>query len=271
MDALLLAAGYGTRLQPLTLSTPKALVKVGGRSMIDYALHQLLMAGVTRFVINIHHFGEQIIDYLTQYGPKETEIWISDERDFLCDTGGGIKKAMEGRGVYRLSAYNPSTKKFDSGHSTINDLPLQKDSFCVYNVDVLSNIPILPLQEFHLSRQNLVTLSVKHRPTSRSFLINRESELCGWRNNGTGEEIISRPGQPLFPIAYSCIQFISPEILPLITEQGAFSITHTYLRLSEKIRIATVCEDTGYWMDMGRIEHLDEINQFIQNEPSLRF
>lgn len=237
MDAMILAAGLGTRLQPYTLTRPKPLVEVGGVPMIELVIRRLLKAGVDRLVINIHHFGEQILEFLEAKNNFGIEILISDERGQLLDTGGGLKKAA----------------------SLFGDKPI-----LVHNTDVLCTSDLRALYQAHLENAALVTLLVKHRPTSRSFLVNQQGLLCGWQNHQTGEQRISLPREaPLLPVAYSCIQVVEPRLFPLMTEEGAFSLTDCYIRISATERIQTVCDDACFWMDLGRVEHLTDAAPFV--------
>ncbi len=236
MDAMILAAGLGTRLRPYTLHQPKALVKVGGVPMLELVILRLRHAGVRRLVINIHHFGAQITEYLRARDNFGLEILISDERGQLLDTGGGLKKAA----------------------GFFGDSPLW-----VYNTDVLCDSDISELYAAHLRHNPLVTLLVSHRPTSRAFLVNEQGLLCGWQNNQTGERRISRPGEALLPVAYSCIQVVDPRLFSLMTEQGAFSLTDCYIRLAATQELRTVCDDACLWMDLGRPEHLEAAAPFV--------
>jgi len=233
---MILAAGLGTRLRPYTLSQPKALVKVGGVPMLELVILRLRHAGVRRLVINIHHLGTQITEFLKAREYFGMEILISDEQGQLLDTGGGLKKAA----------------------GFFGDRPV-----LVHNTDVLCDSDLSILWEAHLRHSPLVTLLVSHRPTSRAFLVNDQGLLCGWQNNQTGEQRISRPGQTLLPVAYSCIQVVDPRLFSLMPGEGAFSLTDCYIRLSATQELRTVCDDTCLWMDLGRPEHLEAAGPFV--------
>ena len=161
MKAMIFAAGLGTRLKPLTDNKPKALVEVGGKTMLELVILKLKEAGFNEIVINIHHFGQQIIDYLKANNNFGLTIHISDERDYLLDTGGGIKKATP----------------FLMGN----------EPFLVHNVDIFSNVDLRQLYENHLKSGATATLLVSQRKTARYLLFNKENKLCGWHNNETGE------------------------------------------------------------------------------------
>ncbi|MCR5714023.1 MAG: nucleotidyltransferase family protein [Bacteroidales bacterium] len=264
-DALVLAAGYGTRLQPYTLTRPKALVEVNGHPMIDYAIRRLKAAGVRRIVVNVHHFAGQIVDYLSHYPDPDIVFWISDETDALCDTGGGIRKALLGDKVYPL-------RDVPAG-----DVPLRQAPFFVYNADIWCDTDLRTLYEAHVAARALATLAVKQRNTSRALLVAPDGTLCGWRHLGSGEEKISRTvsdetlagplpvctphhtslSDGLEPVAFSGIQVVSPEILSDMTESGAFSITDFYLRICATRRVQTWLDDRCLWVDMGNAQTLD--------------
>ena len=235
---MILAAGLGTRLQPYTLSKPKALVEIDGVSLLEIILRKLKQNGFNSVVINVHHFAEQIIDFIVQHGQFGMEIRISDERDLLMDTGGGILQAR---------------KYLEDGEPVL-----------IHNVDVLSDIDLRALYQFHMKNKPLATLAVKNRKTSRSLLINDKNQLCGWRNEVSGDTIISREQiEHLQAIAFSAIHVISPEIFSLITEQGAFSIIKTYLRLAKDHEILVWQHDQNFWLDVGRAENVKEASRFL--------
>ena len=277
--AMILAAGYGTRLQPYTLTRPKALVEVNGRPMIDYAIHRLKAAGVRRMVVNVHHFADQIVDYLSRYPDPDLAFWISDETGFLYDTGGGIRKALLGDSVYPLRD-TPSGSR-----------PLSEGPFFVYNADIWCDTDLRALYGAHVASHALATLAVKHRRTSRALLIAPDGSLCGWRHLGTGEEKISRTASGealsgplpvctpqhtslsdgLEPVAFSGIQVVSPEILSDMTETGAFSITDFYLQICASRRVQTLPDDRCLWVDMGNAATLDSAARLIAGqEPQSR-
>ena len=234
---MILAAGMGTRLQPLTNNKPKALVECGGVPLLEIIISRLKMAGFTELVINIHHFGDQILDFLKAKDNFGFSINISDERAMLLDTGGGIKHAAQLFG---------------------------NEPVLVHNVDVLTTLDIKALVEFHNKQSNAIaTMAVKDRETSRSLLLDKEGNLAGWKNNMTGETKISHGNESeLSPIAFSCVHILNPQCIKLLTETGAFSIIDSYLRLAKTERIATFSH-SDLWMDMGRVEHLKQAEQFV--------
>jgi NDP-sugar pyrophosphorylase family protein len=238
MKAMILAAGLGTRLQPLTLTKPKALVEVNGAPMLELVIRKLIREGFDDIIINVHHFADQIVGFLKAHQNFNISITISDESDLLLDTGGGILKAR---------------RFFNDGKP-----------FLVHNVDILSEINLKALYNFHTKYHPLATLAVKDRRTSRSLLINKDHELCGWKNNQSGETIIvKKPEEELIPIAFSAIHVISPEIFPLISEQGVFSIRDVYLRLARVHPILTWRHDQDLWFDVGNIANLKEAEKYL--------
>jgi NDP-sugar pyrophosphorylase family protein len=224
--AMIMAAGTGTRLQPLTNTRPKALVEYEGKTLLQYSLEKLKKFNFNDVIINIHHFPEMIKDYLDHNKNFGLNISFSDESDELLETGGGLKKA---------------SWFFDSG------------PFIVCNVDVQSDLDLNDLYEYHNTHSGLATLAVTRRKTTRPFLMDNNFQLCGWRNELSGEEIISKPAQNLIPVGFSCYYVLDPEIFDLIKENGKFSITPVLLKLSATYPIA-MYEHFDSWSDLGRIE-----------------
>ncbi len=235
MKAMILAAGKGTRLQPLTDNKPKALVQIQGKPLLNIVINKLKNDGFTNIIINVYHFANQIIDYVNSidFG---INISISDEREQLLDTGGGILKA----------------KEFFSG----------SDAFLVYNVDILSDINLFDLYNAHIKSDALATLAVKERPTTRQLLFDSESNLCQWRNVQTGEIKNTRNAfGTLTPLAFSGIHVLSTQIFNQITEKGTFSIIDSYLRLAASNQIKSYIHNFSKWFDMGRYEQVLEFNK----------
>ncbi len=208
---MILAAGYGTRLKPLTDNKPKALIEVQGAPLLEHAINYLKKFNFTDIVVNVHHFADQIIDFLKKKENFGINIQISDEREQLLDTGGGLKKA----------------KQF-----------FNNEPFLVYNVDILSNINLHDLIKTHKNSNALVTMAVKERYTTRQILLDEDLNLCEWRNVVTGEKKVSRtPNGELKPLGFSCIHVINPEIFDLMDEDGSFSIMPFYLDIAAKQKI----------------------------------
>lgn len=243
MKAMIFAAGLGTRLQPLTNNKPKALVEVNGISILERTINHLIDFGVNEIIINVHHFAEKIIAFLKQNNNFGIKISISDETEMLLETGGGLKKA---------------SWFFD------NNKP-----FFVVNGDILSNINLSDLYEFHLNTNAIATLAVRNRETQRYFLFNQENKLCGWKNTKTNEIIKTQVDENLNQLAFSGIQVISPEIFKFLTQEGAFSITGTYIELSKNYTISGYKHDQDYWFDLGTIEKLEIAEKYL-NEKKIK-
>ena len=234
MKAMILAAGLGTRLGTLTEKMPKALVNVNRKPMLEHVIEYLKSYGVNEIIVNVHHFGEQVIDFLQKKNNFDIRIEISDERDMLLDTGGGLMKA---------------SWFFDDGKP-----------FMVHNVDVLSKTDLNKLEKYHNLNKELATLVVKKRDTARYFLIDKNQVLCGWRNKKSGEEIIVRYSEKLSEVGFSGIQLINPEVFELCKKTGKFSLTEMYLELAEEHKIVAY-NDSALWFDMGRPENIVEAEQ----------
>jgi NDP-sugar pyrophosphorylase family protein len=237
MKAMIFAAGLGTRLHPFTIDKPKALVEIAGKPLLQLAIERVSVAGYKDIVINIHHFGSQIIDFLERENNFGLNIAISDERDQLLDTGGGILKAAS-----LLSGSGP---------------------VLVYNVDVLSNIDLKAFRNFHVERGGLATLAVRDRKTARYLVFNEDMMLSGWKNISTGEEKIIRDSITQRIFAFSGIQIIDPSIFSMITESGSFSLISLYLRLAKTERIFGYNDISSLWMDLGKPDQLKEAEKYI--------
>jgi NDP-sugar pyrophosphorylase family protein len=230
---MILAAGLGTRLRPLTNDRPKALVEVGGRTMLELTLTRLRAFGISEVIVNAHHFADMLADYLRAHQSFGMQIEISYE-EVLLDTGGGIKQAAH----------------FFVG----SDEP-----FLVHNVDVLSTIDFSRMLQFHMDHNALATLAVQERPTSRYLLFDENDQLCGRRAGLTGESEIVHPVSKPVALAFSGIHILSPRIFPLMREEGTFSVIPMYLRLAaQKEPLFAFRADRYYWRDLGRPEQITE-------------
>ncbi len=238
MNALIFAAGLGTRLAHLTKEIPKALVEVNGKPMLQYAIEKMISVGVTRIVINIHHHADKVESFVKGLDYKDVEIFLSDERAQLLETGGGLIKAAP---------------LFDMSKPII-----------LYNSDVITGADLNNMVLFHNQNKGLATLMVKKRDTSRFFLFDRQSRLSGWENISTGEKIITRKDTFLDSYAFSGIHIVNPEIIELLGMERKFSITQGYLNLSEQYPIYGWKEWSEYWFDIGTPEKLNSVNQFFK-------
>jgi NDP-sugar pyrophosphorylase family protein len=238
MKAMILAAGLGRRLKPLTDSTPKSLVPLAGKPLLFYIIEKLIAAGINQIIINVHHFAETIIKYVEQNKKFGIEIVFSHE-ETLLDTGGGLKKA---------------SWFFDDGQS-----------FILHNVDVLSGIDLSQMMAYHNQKKSLVTLAVRERKTSRYLLFNQENRLVGWQSLETGNtEMVGESGQNPENLSFMGIHVLSPEIFPLLPCENIFSIIKAYLDLAKKGHtIIGYRNDENFWVDLGRKENLQKAEDYI--------
>jgi mannose-1-phosphate guanylyltransferase len=228
---MILAAGLGTRLKPLTDNRPKALVELSGRTLLEITLSRLRSFGVTEVIINVHHFADMVTNYVKSNKNFGMRIEISCE-DVLLDTGGGLKKAA---------------------WFFLEDSSRLDEPFLLHNVDVISNIDLRRMLQFHKENHALATLAVQSRETSRLLLFDDHLQLCGRRAGRDHEPEIVRPSAHLDPLAFSGIHVISPRLLSLLTEEGVFSIIPSYLRLAAQgEKILAFRADQYYWRDLGR-------------------
>lgn len=237
MKAMVLAAGLGTRLRPLTNDRPKALVEVAGRTMLEITLERLRAFDIRDVIINAHHFAGQIVSYLKANQNFGMRLEVSRE-EVLLDTGGGLKKAA---------------------HFFVDDYASASEPFILHNVDVISAIDLRSMVAAHRDSAALATLAVQKRETSRYLLFDRRMQLCG-RRIGRKSEVESVPEpQPAEPLAFSGIHVISPRIFSLMTEQGIFSIIDVYLRLTAAgEKIMAFRADEFYWRDLGKPEQIQQ-------------
>lgn len=237
MKAMILTAGLGTRLRPLTDTKPKALVEINNIPLIEMVIRKLKAAGFDEIIINVHHFAGQIIDFVQRRNYKEIEISFSDEQNLLLDTGGGLKKA---------------SWFFD-------DKP-----FLLHNVDVLSEIDFSDFLNYHRNSGSLASLAVRKRETSRQLLFDELNRLSGWRNFKRGEEIITRrTASELIPLAFSGIHMIDPKIFKLMPDENVFSIIDLYLELSSGHIVSAYRHDNSLWLDVGRKENLSIASEIL--------
>jgi NDP-sugar pyrophosphorylase family protein len=247
MKAMILAAGLGTRLRPLTDDRPKALVEVAGRAMLEIALTRLRDFGIREVIVNVHHFADLVIDYLKANDNFGVRIEVSRE-DVLLDTGGGLKRAAW----------------FFLENSSRIDQP-----FVVHNVDVISTIDLRRMVQYHTEHRALATLAVQDRETSRYLLFDEHLQLCGRRAGRDGDAELVRSSQRTEALAFSGIHVISPRLLEIMTEEGAFSVISTYLRLAAQgEKILAFRADESSWRDLGKAENLAQAERDLK--PGLK-
>ena len=240
MKAMIFAAGLGTRLKPFTDHMPKALVPVAGKPMLEHVINKLKSAGVDEIVINVHHFAQQIIDFLKEKDNFGIKIWISDETEELLETGGGIKKAA----------------------------PFFNEPFLVHNADILSNVDLKDMYDYHLTNGNDATLLVSSRKTVRYLLLNDTNRLCGWVNKETlqtkPEGFIYQP-EVQKEYAFGGIHIISPTLFKFMGDQwtGKFSIMDFYLQTCKEAQLGGYIKEDLQLIDIGKPEMLAKAEEFI--------
>ncbi len=241
MKAMVLAAGLGTRLRPLTNDRPKALVEVAGHALLEIALARLRALGIREVIVNVHHFADMVLEYLNAHDNFGMGIELSREQGLL-DTGGGLKKAA----WFFLDHARPD------------------DPFILHNVDVLSTIDLQGMVKFHIRNQALATLAAQNRKTSRYLLFDEQQQLCGRRIGRDPKTEIVRPAQPMQALAFSGIHVISPRLLTMMTEEGAFSIVDCYLRLAgQGEKVLAFRADEYYWRDLGKPESVRKATEDV--------
>ena len=232
MKAFILAAGLGTRLKPFTEHFPKALVEVNGKPLLQRLIEKLKQSGYTDIVVNVHHFADQVIDFLNTHQNFGIHIQISDEREQLLDTGGAILKAQP----------------------FLENEPY----FLVHNVDILSDISFSKITEYHVKSESLATLAVRNRNADRKFLFDKNLRLKGWQNSRTHEKILlDTSSEQLIPLAFSGIHVMSSDIFKYIKQTEKFSIVETYLDLARTHDIRGFQHDNDLWLDVGKPEQLE--------------
>ncbi|MFO8001673.1 MAG: nucleotidyltransferase family protein [Marinilabilia sp.] len=242
MNAMIFAAGLGSRLRPLTSHKPKALIEVAGMPLLEIALRKMENAGITKVVVNVHHHREQMLRFIESYRSPGMEIIISDEKDQLLDTGGGLLKARP---------------LFDAGNPVL-----------LYNVDIVTTAMLTSVMRFHNQEAPLASLMVKERPTSRHLLFDEQMQLAGWENTQNGEEIIVRNVDPLRPMGFQGIHVINPAFFDLIEETGVFPIMKPYLRLARTHVIKGYETRNDEWFDIGTPEKLKSAEEYIKTHPN---
>ena len=248
---MIFAAGLGTRLKPLTDNMPKALVPLAGKTLLQWQIERLKSAGITDIVVNVHHFPDMIIDYLKEHHNFGCNIQVSDERDMLLETGGGMRKAM------RL----------------LGD-EAKGDGILVCNVDILSNIDVPTLLQTYNSEEMGIVV-VSERKTQRYLLFDEENRLCGWTNVATeeikGDEAIRRLGdEAIKRLAFSGMQVLNPRIfecMDAVVEQKGekFSLIDLYLNIADNEVLRAYVPEDYRMMDVGKIDQISEAEAFAQS------
>ena len=236
MKAMIFAAGLGTRLGEMTRTRPKALADINGKTMLELTAGKIVNAGFDDLIVNIHHHPDQMLDEIGKLREMGYRITVSDERDELLDTAGGLCRARNFFG---------------------------SEPFLAHNVDEFTDLDLTGMYRQHVESGALATLAVRHRPGNRQLLVDSSGRLRGWRNNATKEEIITvESNKKLEEVGFSGIQVLSPAIFDLMQE-GIYSLTSLYLMLAGKHVIMTCLHDYGYWFDCGTPQNLDRIRAHL--------
>lgn len=228
MKAMIFAAGLGTRFKPWTDLHPKALAMVNGKSLLQRNIEYLQRFGINEVVVNVHHFADQIYAAVAENNGWGSHVEFSDETGDVLETGGGLLKARP-----LLEGYEP---------------------FVTINVDILTDLDLSHLFEFHERKEALICFGITNRKTSRNFLFDGDNRLCGWANSKTGEQRISIDKPGLRPMAYSCVAIFEPAVFPLIKQTGKFSVVDTYLSLAPAHRIMGYDHSGDRLVDVGKPE-----------------
>lgn len=239
MNALIFAAGLGTRLGAISNNKPKALVEVANKPLLLHAIEKLVATGINRIVVNVHHHADMIKDYISSLDFPNTQILISDESKELLETGGGL-----------LFAKN---------------LFIPNQPIILYNADIITSANLSEMIDFHKQKKALATLMVKQRDTSRYFLFNNNNLLSGWKNTNTKEHIYTRDVDKYNAMAFSGVHIVDYQILSLLGEVRKFSITQGYLDLSKEHPIYAWHNINDYWFDVGTPEKWTIANNFLLN------
>ena len=237
MKALIFAAGKGTRLKPFTDYHPKALARVNGVPLLERNIKYLQSYGINDFVINIFHFGEQIVEFLKEHDHFGANIEISDEKDQLLETGGGLVFAR---------------RFLDDG-----------EDFLILNADILTDLNITEFVKYHQEKKDFATLAVSDRKSSRKLLFNPEMVLRGWVNIDTGEQRLAEFNKGFKPLAFSGIHCMNPAIFGKIKRTGKFSIMEEYLDLMHTEKIHGF-EHQAKLIDVGRPESIVEAEKYFK-------
>ena len=227
-QAMIFCAGLGTRFKPWTDKHPKALAVINGKSLLQRNVEYLQQYGITDVIVNVHHFADQIVDAIEKNKGWGSNIIISDETDAVLETGGGLLKAK---------------KLFKPGQR-----------FITLNADILTDLNINELLEYHEQHKPLISMAVSDRKTSRNLLFDSANRLCGWRNNSTGEERISMPMVNPVAKAYDCVVVFEYDVFGLNYFEGKFSLIDLYLELAKSNTILGFNHNAERWIDVGKPE-----------------
>jgi NDP-sugar pyrophosphorylase family protein len=236
MKAMILAAGLGTRLKPFTEKHPKALAIVNGKTLLQRNIEYLRSFGFEDIIVNVHHFAQQIVDLLNHNKGFGTTVTISNEEDEVLETGGGLLKARY----------------------FFDDAP-----FVLMNVDVLTDLDLLAMMKQHRQFKGIASLAVTSRVTTRYFLFNDEGLLCGWKNDKTNEQKMSREETMYHEKAFSGIHIISPKLFKMIPFKGKFSMVDVYLHIAKSECVYEFDHSGGKFIDVGKPESISKAQKLF--------
>ena len=243
MKAIILAAGFGTRLGELTRDTPKILIDMNGKTVLELILNNLKKYGFDDVIINVHFLADLIEEEAVRLSEKlGISITISDERDMLLDTGGGVYNAREFLG---------------------------NEPFLLYNGDILTDLNLKALFDFHTRKDAAATVAIRNRPANRVFLVDKNGRIRGWRNRQSGLDIITiEEPMELNEIASTAITVFSPKVFDYMKE-GIYSMTSILLEMSGEQNVTTFKHDKGYWLDIGSKDSLDIARNMKEFMPDI--
>ena len=237
IGGMIFAAGLGTRFKPWTDNHPKALAVINGKSLLQRNVEYLQQYGITDVVVNVHHFAAQIEKAIEASNGWGSNVIISDERDEVLETGGGLLKAKA---------------------------LLQGSTFLTLNVDILTDVDLSDFINYHKAAAAFITLGVTDRTTSRYLLFNKDNRLCGWRNVATGEERIAIQGEEYIQKAYSGLALFEPGVFDANTQRGKFSLIDVYLSLASSYNIIGYDHSQSKVLDVGKPESVAIAEQLFQ-------
>jgi NDP-sugar pyrophosphorylase family protein len=236
MKAMIMSAGKGTRLIKITETTPKVLIDINGKTLLQLAIEKCAQYGFDDIIVNVHYLAGMVEEEVTRLKKLGYRITVSDERDLLLENGGGLYKARD---------------FFDN------------KPFLVYNADIFTDLDLSSLYNYHLKNRGLATLAVRNREGSRFLLVNSDGVLKGWCNIATGEKILAvKDEENLTRIGFSSIQIIEPEIFNHMKD-GIYTVVSLYLELAASHKIYTFRCDDGYWFNVGTPEELEKVKAFL--------
>ena len=234
---MIFAAGLGRRLGKITENTPKALLVINGKTVLNIAVEKCHSYGFTDIIVNVHHFADMVENEVHRLNKMGFRISVSDERDMLLENGGGLYKARD---------------FFD------------KNPFLLYNTDIVSDLDLSALYRGHTEKKGLATLAVRDRPGKRFLLIDKNGRIRGWRNISTGEQILAGPCEDdLTELAFSSMHIVEPEIFNYMHE-GIYTMIDLYLKLAAEHNIYSLRHDEGYWVDIGTPENLEYVRKLLE-------